>query len=74
MLWVGMDGHRSLLMGVVWVWVQFEENLRLYIEYQQLKLKQHLPLTWFLVLYVMACTSGRKEVSVNSPHPNRQAY
>ena len=24
MLWVGMGGHRSLLMGLVWVWVQFE--------------------------------------------------
>ena len=22
MLWVGMGGHRSLLMSVVWVWVQ----------------------------------------------------
>ena len=22
MLWVGMGGHRSMLMGMVWVWVQ----------------------------------------------------
>ena len=24
MQWVGMNGHRSLLMGIVWVWVQFK--------------------------------------------------
>ena len=24
MLWVGMDGHRSLLMDMVLVWVQFK--------------------------------------------------
>ena len=27
MLWVGMSGHRSLLMGMVWVWVQLERKM-----------------------------------------------
>jgi hypothetical protein len=27
MLWVGMDGHRSLLMGMVWVWVQIQRKM-----------------------------------------------
>ena len=26
MLWMGMGGHRSLLMGVVWVWVQIRRQ------------------------------------------------
>ena len=26
MLWVGMGGHRSLLMDVVWVWVQIRRK------------------------------------------------
>ena len=26
MLWVGMGGHRSILMGVVWVWVQIRKK------------------------------------------------
>ena len=25
--WVGMGGHRSLLMGMVWVWVQFKGKM-----------------------------------------------
>ena len=27
MLWVGMDGHRSPLMGMVWVWVQIQRKM-----------------------------------------------
>ena len=27
MLWVGMGGHRSLLMGMVWVWVQIRRKM-----------------------------------------------
>jgi TM2 domain-containing membrane protein YozV len=26
MLWVGMGGHMSLLMGMVWVWVQIRRK------------------------------------------------
>ena len=26
MLWVGMGGHRSMSMGVVWVWVQIRRK------------------------------------------------
>ena len=26
MLWVGVGGHRSLLMGMVWVWVQIKRK------------------------------------------------
>ena len=25
--WVDMGGHRSLLMGMVWVWVQFKGKM-----------------------------------------------
>ena len=27
MLWMGMGGHRSLLMGMVWVWVQIRGKM-----------------------------------------------
>jgi hypothetical protein len=27
MLWVGTGGHRSLLMGMVWVWVQIRRKM-----------------------------------------------
>jgi hypothetical protein len=27
MLWVGMGGHRSLLMDMVWVWVQIRRKM-----------------------------------------------
>ena len=27
MLWVGMGGHRSLLMVMVWVWVQIGRKM-----------------------------------------------
>ena len=27
MLWVGVGGHRSLLMGMVWVWVQIRRKM-----------------------------------------------
>jgi hypothetical protein len=27
MLWVGMGGHRSLLMGMVWVWIQTRRTM-----------------------------------------------
>ena len=29
MLWVGMGGHRSLLMGMVWVQFKLKENVGL---------------------------------------------
>ena len=27
MLWVSVGGHRSLLMGMVWVWVQIRRKM-----------------------------------------------
>jgi hypothetical protein len=27
MLWVGTGGHRSLLMGMVWIWVQSRRKM-----------------------------------------------
>ena len=61
MLWVGMGGHRSMLMVMVWVWYKFEWNVGLYY----LVLNPMIPITTLVIPTRTWPTYSSKYVSLD---------